>query len=150
MWIFSDLGFYSVVCARKADGLTPDYKTVMVRARLGIHLENLKQDFPAEMEGTLIKVSAGTDYLYRIILSKATWRKVLSKMASKTRYCNFKGEVARNREHLRSGYTHSILTPTANNLGCPDQKQGQPEYHGPDNPNDASTQAVHEDQETHA
>jgi len=46
MWIFSRQGFFSIACADKpGSGRKIDPDTVMVRARLKAHLQNLKNRF---------------------------------------------------------------------------------------------------------
>jgi len=48
MWLFTQYGFFSAVCAREGDGSYTnrvDPTRIMVRARLKNHLENLKRRF---------------------------------------------------------------------------------------------------------
>lgn len=63
MWLFTQYGFFSVVCARdltgKMKGIDP--KTFMVRARSRQHLESL-QSRCAELRGFEIADTKNTDY----------------------------------------------------------------------------------------
>lgn len=99
MWLFTQYGFYSVVCARDLAGspsrIDPD--NLMVRARNRLHLESLQQRFPplASLE---IVDSANTDYRFRLIVPKTVWVEVTQNLAAEIDYGNFKA-----RAHSRAG-----------------------------------------------
>ena len=72
MWIFTTLGFYSVVLAREGNGEPGqpiDSGRVMVRARRREHLDNLKRQFEGLTSSPIIE-SDYTDYRFRIICQK--------------------------------------------------------------------------------
>lgn len=95
MWVFTKYGFVSIACASKPNGGI-DESTVMVRARLRQHLENLKARFPdTELGKAKILESAGTDYKYRLVVPKEVWVSVLSELAMEQTWSNFKNEAAR-------------------------------------------------------
>ena len=111
MWLFTTYGFYSAVCARQGDGkqnqpVDPD--RMMIRARVREHLANLIKRFPDELQGTEILKSAGTDYAYRLFVSKAVWAVILAKLAEETDYDNFKGAVERHQGAAGNVYQNAL------------------------------------------
>lgn len=74
MWIFTQHGFYNVVCARDlADSrsrIAPD--NLMVRVRIRWHLESLQKRFP-QLACFEILDSANTDYRFRLVMPKPAW-----------------------------------------------------------------------------
>ena len=111
MWIFTKHGFYSAVCARQGDGkrnqpVDPD--RIMVRARMQTHLEALKKRFSDLLEDCEIQESAGTDYAFRLFVSKTDWVQVLAGLAEETDYDNFKSEVANHQGVAGAAYEHSL------------------------------------------
>jgi len=97
VWLFTRYGFYSIACARKADG-SIDPATVMVRARLAAHLRNLQERFPA-LAGEKILTVPDCDYRYRLILPKQLWADALSALALEQDWSNFKNEAAKVNGH---------------------------------------------------
>ncbi len=100
MWLFTQHGFFSVVCARQGDGSHAhpvDPNRVMVRARLRVHLEALKARFPQEFDGCEIETAERTDYAHRVFLPKKTWANVIAALAEETDYDNFKSTVRRHQ-----------------------------------------------------
>src|SRR5262249_22963272 len=111
MWIFTKHGFFSAVCARQGDGKhghPVDRDRIMVRARLRNHLEGLKKRFPDPLTGCDIKESAGTDYAYRLFVSKSAWEQVVQGLAEETDYDNFKSEVKRHQGKDGAAYVQSL------------------------------------------
>jgi predicted small integral membrane protein len=95
MWVFTKYGFVSIACASKSNGEI-DESTVMVRARLRQHLDNLKARFPdTELGKAKILDSVGTDYKYRLVIPKEAWVSILSELAMEQTWSNFKNEAAR-------------------------------------------------------
>ena len=107
MWIFTRYGFFSAACASKKNGAI-DKDTIMVRSRTKRHLLNLKKRFP-ELS-TEILADCGTDYLYRMVISKSQWIEVVSEITSEQTWSNFKNESARfARENGDShDYVHAL------------------------------------------
>ena len=111
MWIFTKYGFYSAVCARQGKGTHDqpvDPNRIMVRARLKSHLEALMQRFPKQLSECDIKEFAGTDYAYRLFLTKSAWTQVLAGLAEATDYDNFKSAVAQHQGKGGAAYEHSL------------------------------------------
>ena len=111
MWLFTQYGFYSVVCARdlsrtpatSPSGITKD--TLMVRARVRRHLEDLQKRFP-ELAGCEILTTRNTDYRFRLVVSKIDWVQVSDQLAKEIDYGNFKSRV-----HALTGdadYMHAL------------------------------------------
>ena len=107
MWLFTRYGFFSAACAQKKNGAI-DKDTIMVRSRTQRHLLNLQKRFSGLP--TEILVDSGTDYRYRMIISKSQWVEVVSEIASEQTWSNFKNEAARfARENGDStGYVHAL------------------------------------------
>jgi hypothetical protein len=111
MWLFTQYGFFSVVCAREGDGSwghAVDEGRVMVRARLRGHLEGLKLRFPEELAGLEIVETLETDYRYRLFADKTLWTSVLQLLGEELDYDNFKSKVARNLDGVGDEYAHSL------------------------------------------
>ncbi len=111
MWIFTKHGFFSAVCARQGDGghrQPVDLDRIMVRARVQGHLEDLKKRFPALLCDCEIQESIGTDYAYRLFVSKSAWMQVLAGLAEETDYDNFKSEVAHHQGRDGAAYEGSL------------------------------------------
>lgn len=99
MWLFTQYGFYSVVCARDLAG-TPsrvDPDNLMVRARSRWHLESLQKRFP-QLASLEIVDSTNTDYRFRLVVPKPVWVEVTRELAAEIDYGNFKA-----RAHSRAG-----------------------------------------------
>jgi hypothetical protein len=101
MWIFSVYGFYSISVPKD------NPRIVMVRARMSEHLENLRKRF-ASVAQTEIVESAGTDYAYRMIVTRKVWEAILTDMSAEQTWNNFKDKVAENKEHINSGYEAAL------------------------------------------
>ena len=84
MWIATTRGFFSAVAK---DG--PD--TIVVRARVRGDLENL---LPLLGEATIVD-GGGTDYPFRVRISRSTWKQALGVLADEIDYGNFKDAVRR-------------------------------------------------------
>jgi hypothetical protein len=83
----------------------------MLRARVRKHLLNLQERFPeTEFARAEILCLAGTDYKYRVLMSKAEWSTLLSELALEQTWSNFKNEAARfARQDRTSGkYVHAL------------------------------------------
>ncbi len=94
MWLFTQYGFFSVVCARDLTGKTKgvDPKTLMVRARSRQHLESLIARF-TELQGVEVAATENTDYRYRLVLPKAVWGRVVAELTAEIDYGNFKSQA---------------------------------------------------------
>ena len=111
MWLFTKYGFFSATCAREGDGAHHrpiDPARIMVRARAREHLEALQRRFTDLLAGCAIFESTGTDYKYRLFVSKPTWTKIAAEMAAETDYDNFKGEVADHVDVVGRAYESAL------------------------------------------
>lgn len=98
MWMFTQYGFYSVVCgldlAGHSHGIDPE--TLMVRARDRRHLESLQKRF-AQLSSIPIVDTLQTDYRFRMVVPKQVWVDVARDLAAEIDYGNFK-----SRAHSRT------------------------------------------------
>jgi hypothetical protein len=111
MWLFTQYGFFSAVCAREDDGSDTnrvDPTRIMVRARLKDHLENLKRRFEKLIGDVEIVETPHTDYRYRVFVDKSKWTRVLASLGDELDYDNFKSKVARNLDDVGSDYEQSL------------------------------------------
>jgi len=111
MWLFTQYGFFSAVCARAGAGSrgnAVDEGRVMVRARLREHLEGLKLRFPEDLGGLEIVETPDTDYRYRLFMDKSVWVNVVAVLSEELDYDNFKSKVARNLEAVGGEYERSL------------------------------------------
>lgn len=111
MWLFTKYGFYSAVCARQGDGrygqpVDPD--RIMVRARVRMHLDALKERFAGLLGGCEIQEFSGSDYAFRIFVEKPVWSQVLVGLNDELDYDNFKSEVAHHQGKAGAAYEHSL------------------------------------------
>lgn len=92
MWIFTTLGFFSVV----ADRRTPDM--LVVRGRDRADLERLALEVPALKDNAARTVveTPRADYPFRIALNRDDFTSWLTLHAEEIEYDNFKGAVARS------------------------------------------------------
>jgi hypothetical protein len=107
MWVFSVLGFYSIACANRPGTNEIDPNTVMVRARVKKHLQNLQDRFPA-LAGSDILALPGRDYGYRLIVPKAVWADVLKALAEEQKWSNFKNEAAAHGADTGNAYVDAL------------------------------------------
>lgn len=85
MWLFTNIGFFSVVRKPGTDFLT-------VRTRVKHDLDALRNQYLPELSTTIGK--AGTDYPWRATVSHAAFSVALGKIAMNIDYSNFKNEIA--------------------------------------------------------
>lgn len=85
MWLFSNLGFFSIVQKPGTDFLT-------VRARVRSDLDTLRERYLPGLSATQPK--GGTDYPWRATTSHAEFAAALGKIALDIDYGNFKNEIA--------------------------------------------------------
>lgn len=91
MWISSVVGTFSVVQAGPEPGKQPGApRKLMVRARVMKHLELLQRDHPSLRRYPIIRSDPGRDYLWRIIVPRTTFARVMAAMVEKLTYSNFK------------------------------------------------------------
>ncbi len=88
MWLYTTVGFYSVV----QDKNRPDH--VMVRARAREDLDKLLGLLHWEAHYTILEWT-GTDYAYRVFMPKQDWAALMSLLIQRLDYTNFKDECHR-------------------------------------------------------
>ena len=111
MWVFTKYGFFSAVCARRASGghdqpVDPD--RVMVRARVRVHLEALRDRFPDLLGPCEIREFPDTDYAFRIFVAKSDWSRVMAGLCEEMDYDNFKSKVAGHQGRGGADYQHAL------------------------------------------
>jgi hypothetical protein len=99
MWLFTNIGFFSVVQKPKTNFLT-------IRARVGSDLDNLREKYMALLSSSTEK--GGSDYPHRATISHVDFAAGLAKMGQDIHYDNFKNEVARKMGHKRSHVYHKV------------------------------------------
>lgn len=98
MWLFTTQGFYSVV----ADRDDPD--RVLVRARAREDIEALREQIP-DLDPV---ADAGADYRWRAFVSRESWARAASELASEIDYDNFKNAVRDRQGSDRERRYHEI------------------------------------------
>lgn len=93
MWIFTTIGFFSVVQKPGDDQLT-------VRARFDGDLDRLRDRFLPELGPA--KRTPDADYLYRARVEQAAFAQAMAKIAADIDYSNFKSAVGARQGHDRA------------------------------------------------
>jgi hypothetical protein len=93
MWIFTDLGFFSVVAHREQVGV------LLVRARVRSDLEALRARLPLEPK---IVTTNAADYRYRMLVPTETFAAVMADAVRSIDYDNFKDAVDERQGHDRA------------------------------------------------
>jgi hypothetical protein len=99
MWIFTTIGFFSIVQKPRTDFLT-------VRARVASDLDNLRREFMPQLSPTIR--GAGTDYPFRATISRRDFGAGLAKMGEAITYGNFKTEVGKRMGSRREQAYHKV------------------------------------------
>jgi hypothetical protein len=101
MWLCLTSGLFSATCPvdRKTHARVED--RIQIRARLRKHLPALLNDHKAVFEGEdkTITEDAGTDYRFRIIVSRQCFAKLMMAVAMSNNNTNFKDAVAARWGH---------------------------------------------------
>jgi len=116
MWIFTEIGFFSVVRGDDEDGVP----TVMVRARVRDDLVSLLECYGDELEPAPILEWPGRDYPYRVIMARDEWAKILLALGMELDYPNFKNRVAQVSGAMRAqayGAVWSVMLRLEEKLG---------------------------------
>jgi hypothetical protein len=101
MWLFSDKGFISITLDRTRS----DQDVLKVRARVRADLERVLPYFPSE---TQIVDDEGTDYPYRLIVTKEQMSIAAALMVMDIDYNNFKNIVHTRLGDKRASPLHRI------------------------------------------
>lgn len=127
MWIFTDIGFFSVVRHWK------NQDRMVVRARCKDDLNNLIDRHGPDLDRSRrhILITPDDDYCCRLIVDAGKWSAVLSKIACNVDYTNFKDAVHRRMGHERADVymgvwhtmydmQHSLSRTHSNFIDCPE------------------------------
>ena len=111
MWIYTPTGFISAVAKRK----NPTELTVRARDRQSL-------DGLVELTGTPATIGEGTDYPYRVVVTRETFKFWLSRQVDELDYGNFKDEASRV-----SGYEYASVLGRIwhDSLSLEDQESAQ-------------------------
>jgi len=93
MWLFTNIGFFSVVQKPNTNYLT-------VRARVKGDLDALRNKYLPELSAT--QGNGGTDYPWRATVNHADFADALGKIVLDLNYGNFKSEVAAQQGTARA------------------------------------------------
>lgn len=96
MWIFTDVGFFSIV--RKPED--EDDGMVTIRARVRGDLERLREIYLPAL-GDIIE-GGGTDYPFRARAKQSDFSEALRLIGENIGYSNFKSEVSAKQGHPRA------------------------------------------------
>ena len=99
MWLFTSLGFFSVVAHRDE----PD--TLLIRARAREDLEALRDRHLPDLE---LVENAGSDYRWRGFVSREGLERVAAGLAADIDYPNFKDAVAHRQGASRAHLYHDV------------------------------------------
>ncbi len=102
MWLQTTDGFFSVVEHRDNDEL------VLIRARAREDLENLTRYEAEGFEDQHIIEDLRADYQWRLIVPRAAWLEVLTKLTNEIDYDNFKDAVKAKQGQERASLYMSI------------------------------------------
>jgi hypothetical protein len=96
MWLFTKIGFFSVV---KCDDRKP--LCVTVRARVREHLEALGVEFRAKFKSDAFQIieNPTADYRYRAFMTRCQWSRLARRLSCAIDYGNFKSAVEPGRYH---------------------------------------------------
>lgn len=93
MWLFTPIGFFSIVQKRDETYLT-------IRSRVRGDLDALRASFLPELSPTIDH--AGTDYPWRATASHEEFARAAGRLAMAISYPNFKNEVADRQGKARA------------------------------------------------
>lgn len=99
MWIFSTVGFFSVV-------QKPDDPQLTVRSRFAGDLDALRERFMPELDETVTTPDA--DYRYRARIPQPAFAAGLARIAEAIDYDNFKSAVGQRQGHARAHLYGSV------------------------------------------
>lgn len=104
MWIFTDVGFFSVV--RKPED--EDEGMVTIRARVRSDLERLKEFYLQDL-GDIVE-GGGTDYPFRARANQSDFAEALRLIGENIGYNNFKNEILAKQGHHRAHIYSRVWT----------------------------------------
>ena len=99
MWLFTTIGFFSVV-------QKPGDSFLTVRARVASDLDRLREKYMPELSKTIM--NKGTDYPYRATISHEDFAKGMEKIVKAIHYGNFKAEIEAKMGSERETIYHKV------------------------------------------
>jgi hypothetical protein len=105
MWLFTTIGFFSVV-EKPVDGTISDVPMLVVRARVAGDLDALRDQYMPQLGTTLI--TPGGDYGFRAAVTHEDFSAGLARLGSDIHYSNFKSEVWRKQGRERASIYEEI------------------------------------------
>jgi hypothetical protein len=106
MWLFTTIGFYSIV-EKPLDGKPG---ALQVRARVAGDLEALREKYLPELSETV--ATPHGDYKFRAAISHADFARGLAALAQDLHYDNFKSAVGREQGYEREHVYHGVWSAT--------------------------------------
>ncbi len=104
MWLFTPIGFFSVVQKSKEVRLT-------IRARAAGDLDRLRNGYLPELSATV--ANGGSEYPFRAFASHEQFAEAMRRIALDIDYPHFKNEVARTLGGRREEVLHYVGEATA-------------------------------------
>lgn len=99
MWVMTTKGFFSAV----SDNLDPD--GIVVRARAREDIKALAKIVPSKPKPI---ANAGTDYPWRIYITRAEWTQAMVELSQAVDYGNFKDAVEDRQGKERADVYHDV------------------------------------------
>ena len=99
MWLFTTIGFFSVVQKSGNSFLT-------VRARVASDLDRLREKYMPDLSKTI--KGQGSDYPFRATISHEDFAKGMEKIVKAIHYSNFKAEVEAKMGSKREAIYHEV------------------------------------------
>jgi ADP-ribose pyrophosphatase YjhB (NUDIX family) len=101
MWLFTTVGFFSVV-------QKPNEKVLTVRARVAADLDRLREQYMPKLSKTI--TGKGTDYPYRATIGHSDFAQGIGQVVQDLHYSNFKDEVTKVMGYEREGVYAKVWT----------------------------------------
>jgi hypothetical protein len=112
MWIYSEIGFFSIVEDQASKG-----RNLLVRARVDTDLEALIDlGHQHGMRGGRIRETPDADYRFRVSLPRRTVLDLVAVLTGAIKYPNFKGRIGASKHGRRLGLYSRIHHLTAEGL----------------------------------
>jgi len=112
MWLYTKVGFFSVVAPENPSSDGREY--LVVRARVRKDLENLGEKYLPNL-GNIIETKT-SDYRFRAIVPKAEFGMVMYKIVKDIDYPNFKDAVKKEQGEKRAHVYGSVWAVTSGGL----------------------------------
>lgn len=105
MWLFTTVGFFSIV-EKPIEGAKTNAPMLAVRSRVPGDLEALREKYMPELSEPIATPSG--DYKFRASISHEDFAKGMTKIVSDLHYDNFKSEIGRKQGYKREYYYHGV------------------------------------------